>query len=163
MGPLRIIAAGLAAVALLASAAPAGVQVTTCREVGGGVWHYTFFACAPNIHANDLHIRLTAAEVQQGEIVVACSVPAVPGFSCSTTPNQASYVFPTIGPFDCVPEIPGDAGKFDIDIATADGVTIVEEIWTLDGNVVAAFMTLITCPPISVDTSTWGQVKTLYR
>jgi hypothetical protein len=162
MSPVRIVAAA-AAVVLLAVPAIAGLQVTTCREAGGGVWHYTFFACAPNIHANDLHVRLTAAEVQQGEAIVSCSVPVVPGFSCSTTPTQARYWFPLIGPFECVPVIPGDTGKFGIDVSSADGITIVEEIWTLDGSVAAAFMSVITCPPVPVESSTWGAVKSLYR
>jgi hypothetical protein len=156
------IATAAAVLVLLAVPATAGLQVTTCRDLGG-TWYYTFFACTPNVHANDLHVRLTTVEVQQGEKIVACTVPAAPGFGCTTTATEATYQFPLIGPFECVPAIPGDAGKFGIEIASPDGITIVEEIWTLDGAVAAAFVSVITCPPVPVESSTWGAVKSLYR
>ena len=152
-----------AAVMLVGAPALAGVQTTTCTDLGGGVWYYTFFACAPNVNANDLHINLLASEIGQGESVVGCSVPALPGYSCSFTPTGASYFFPTIGPFDCVPNLPGDVNKFDIEIMSADGISLVEEIWTLDGVPVAGFISVITCPPVAVEDNTWGQIKTLYR
>jgi hypothetical protein len=140
-----------------------GLQVTTCTDLGDGVWHYTFFACTPNIDANDLHVRLLDSEVLQGEAIVGCSVPALAGFGCSFTPTEASYSFPTVGPFACVPDLPGDVNKFGIDVLTPDGVSLVQEIWTLDGAVVAAFTTVIACPPVSVEDVTWGRVKALYR
>ena len=131
--------------ALLATTAVAnpGLQVTTCTDLGGGVWRYTFFACTPNIDANGLLVRLDASEIGQGESIVGCGVPALTGFSCSFTPTEAAYVFPTIGPFDCVPALPGDINKFVIDIASADGISLVEEIWTLDGVVLAGFVQAI--------------------
>ena len=156
----------LAALVVLV-AAPAmanpGLQVTTCRDLGDGVWRYSFFACAPNIDANDLHVRLLDSEVLEGEAIVGCAVPALAGFGCGFTPTEASYMFPAIGPFDCVPDLPGDVNKFVIDVATNDGVTLVEEIWTLDGQEVAGFTTVLACPPISVDGATWGRVKAMYR
>jgi hypothetical protein len=141
----------------------AGIQVTTCEEIEEGVMRYTFFACAPNIDANDLHIQLFVTEIGQGEEVVGCGVPNLPGFSCNSNATQASYFFPTIGPFDCVPDLPGDANKFVIDVATADGLTLVQEIWTLDGVQVAGFISVIACPPISVEEQSFGRVKALYR
>jgi len=152
-----------AAVILVAGPVLAGVQTTTCTDLGNGVWHYTFFACAPNVNANDLHIDLLGSEIGQGEVVIGCSAPPLAGYSCSFTPTGASYFFPTIGPFDCVPNLPGDINKFGIDIQTADGITLVTETWTLDGAVVAAFTSVISCPPVSVDDNTWGKVKALYR
>lgn len=157
------LAASALLVAAMASTALAGIQVTTCVDLGGGVWRYTFFACAPNIDANDLHVRLSNTEIMQGEEIVGCGVPALPGFSCAFTPTEASYFFPTIGPFDCVPAIPGDINKFVLDVATTDGMTIVEEIWTLDGVEVAGFLSVIACPPVSVEDESWGRVKALYR
>ena len=154
-----IVLAGL--VLLLASPVLAGVQVTTCQDLGGGVTRYTFFACAPNVDANDLHIRVHPSEV--GETIVGCSVPALPGMSCSFTASEASYFFPTIGSFDCVPDLPGDINKFVIDINAADGLTIVEEIWTLDGVEVAGFLSVISCPAIAVEDHSWGRVKALYE
>jgi hypothetical protein len=149
--------------AAVASPAFAGVQVTTCDEIEPGVLRYTFFACAPNIDANDLHIQLTAGEINQGEQIVGCGVPNLPGFSCNSNATSASYFFPTIGPFDCVPNLPGDINKFVIDIATGDGLTVVQEIWTLDGVQVAGFISVVACPPISVEDETWGRIKALYR
>ena len=140
-----------------------GLQVTTCEDLGGDVWRYTFFACTPNIDANDLHVRLLASEVSQGEAIIACDAPTIPGFSCSFTATEATYLFPTVGPFECVPDLPGDANKFVVDVLTTDGVSLVEEIWTLDGIVLAAFYAVIACPPISVEQETWGRVKALYR
>jgi hypothetical protein len=163
MKRLASIALSALMVVAVAGSAYAGVQVTTCDDLGNGVWRYTFFACAPNIDANDLHIRLTAGEIGQGEQIVACGVPALAGFSCDFNATEASYFFPTIGPFECVPNLPGDINKFVIEVATADGVTVVEEIWTLDGAEVAGFTTLIACPPISVEEQSWGRIKALYR
>ena len=140
-----------------------GLQVTTCENLGGDVWRYTFFACTPNVDANDLHVRLLDLEISQGEAIVACDAPALPGFSCNFTPTEATYLFPTVGPFECVPDLPGDANKFVVDVLTTDGVSLVEEIWTLDGSVVAGFNAVISCPPISVEPETWGRVKALYR
>lgn len=148
---------------LVASPALAGVQTTTCTDLGGGVWYYTFFACAPNVDANDLHINLLMSEQMQGEQVVGCYAPALPGFSCSFTATGASYFFPTIGPFDCVPNLPGDINKFGIEILSADGISLVEEIWTLDGVTVAGFISVITCPPVAVEDETWGRIKSIYR
>ncbi|MEZ5063507.1 MAG: hypothetical protein R3B81_02180 [bacterium] len=158
-----LFSAALAAAFAFAIPALAGVQVTTCQDLGGGVWRYTFFACAPNVDANDLHINLLGSEITSGESVVGCAVPALAGFSCSSTATGASYFFPQIGPFECVPALPGDANKFVIDIQTADGVSLVEEVWTLDGVTVAGFTSVIACPPVSVEGETWGRVKSLYR
>ena len=155
-----VIAVFVLAIPVLASA---GVQVTTCEDLGNGVYRYTFFACTPNVDANDLHIRLLPSEVSAGEAVVGCAVPALAGFSCNFIATEASYFFPAIGPFECVPALPGDANKFVIDIASADGVSLVDEIWTLDGVVVAGFTSVITCPPVPVEPETWGSVKALYR
>jgi hypothetical protein len=157
---VALVAAFVLAIPVLASA---GVQVTTCEDLGNGVYRYTFFACTPNVDANDLHIRLLPSEINAGESVVGCAVPAIAGFSCNFNATEASYFFPQIGPFECVPALPGDANKFVIDISTADGVSLVEEIWTLDGAVVAGFTSVITCPPVSVEPGTWGSVKALYR
>ena len=118
-----LFSAALAAAFAFAIPALAGVQVTTCQDLGGGVWRYTFFACAPNVDANDLHINLLGSEITSGEAVVGCAVPAIAGFSCSSTATGASYFFPQIGPFQCVPALPGDANKFVIDVQTADGVS----------------------------------------
>ena len=106
------LAASALLVAAMASTALAGIQVTTCVDLGDGVWRYTFFACAPNIDANDLHVRLTQAEIMQGEEVVGCGVPNLAGFSCNFTPTEASYFFPTIGPFDCVYVSPDTVHQF---------------------------------------------------
>ena len=62
-----------------------------------------------------------------------------------------------------MPDLPGDANKFMLQVATADGLTIVEEIWTLNGVEVAGFIGVIACPPLSVEEESWGRVKSLYR
>lgn len=163
MRHLATIAVSVLLAGVAASPALAGLHVTTCGDAGDGVFEYTFFACAPNINANGLEIRLTSAEQFQDEAIVACFVPPVTGFSGTSTPTKASYFFPSAGPFDCVPALPGDANKFVIQIATADGLTIVEEIWTLDGVEVAGSVGVIACPPLSVEEESWGRVKSLYR
>jgi hypothetical protein len=150
-------------VAFVGAPALAGVQVTTCEELTPGTWHYTFFACTPNVNADGLIIRLLPSEVGDGEVIVGCSVPAIAGFSCANVADEATFSFPEIGPFECVPDLPGDANKFALDIMSADGVTLVEEIWTLGGSVQAGFISVITCPPVSVEDSSWGSVKALYR
>jgi len=157
---LLVVLAALLAPLSTAAALDPGIQVTSCEDVGGGVWRYNFFACAPNINANDLHLVLGPTEIGQGEVVVGCGAPALPGFSCNFTPTEASWVFPTIGSFDCVPTAPDE---FTIDISSPDGLSLIEEIWTLDGAVMAGFVTVITCPTVSVEPDSWGRVKTLYR
>lgn len=155
---------GVAVTLLVApTLANAGLQVTTCEELGNDVWRYTFFACTPNLAANDLHVRLLSSEEAQGEAIVGCGAPDVAGFSCDFTASEATYLFPMIDPFQCVPDIPGDVNKFVVDILSLDGITLVEEIWTLNGQVVAGFTTVITCPPVSVEPESWGRVKALYR
>jgi len=162
---MKRVATIAASVSLMVVTGPAlaGLQVTTCEDLGDNTWRYTFFACAPNIDANDLHVRLMAAEIGQGEQIVGCAVPALAGFSCNFDATAASYFFPAIGPFECVPSLPGDANKFVIDVSTMDGVTLVDEIWTLDGVEVAGFVSVIACPPISVESQSWGRIKSLYR
>jgi len=143
--------------------ASAGLQVTTCENLGTGVWRYTFFACAPNIEADGLQIRLTPAEISQGEEIYGAYVPALPVFGSTSTATVASYSFPVITPFHCVPDVPGDSNKFAVEVATGDGLTVVEEIWTLGGVEKAGFISVFACPPVSVEEESWGRIKTLYR
>jgi hypothetical protein len=159
----RILALGLL-LAVIPLAAQAGVQTTTCRSGPlPGQMTYTFFACTPNVSADELRIALQPMEIGQGETIVGCSVPASSGMTCSFTPTVATFQFPAIGSFQCVPNIPGDSGKFSITIATADGMTIVDEQWFLMGVQTAGFIAAITCPSVSVEDTSWGRVKAIYR
>ena len=147
--------------AALAGATP-GVQVVDCEEMppGSGQWYYEFFVCSGNFSANDLHIELSQNDLDQGSAIVGCTVPDLPGFSCAFDATTASYFFPTVGPFNCVPGI-GDS-YLGITILTPDGFSVVNEIWTLDGNPVGIFGTSIACPPVPTSESTWGTVKSMY-
>jgi hypothetical protein len=49
------------------------------------------------------------------------------------------------------------------EIYITDGTTFVDEIWTMDGSPVGGFTTFISCPPVAIEASTWGKVKTLYE
>jgi hypothetical protein len=140
-----------------------GVQVVECYEdpVGSGDWHYTFFVCTGSFSANDFHLELTAAEIGEGTVIIGCDTPAgLPGYGCSHTATMASWTFPMFGAFDC---IPGVANEYlEISIHTIDESTIVTELFTVDGNIVAAYTTLVACPPVPVEPSTWGTIKSLY-
>jgi len=160
---MRILALGIL-LAVIPLAAQAGMQTTTCRPGPlPGQMTYTFFACTPNISADELRVALQPMEIAQGETIVGCSVPAASGMTCSFTPGVATFQFPVIGAFECVPNIPGDSGKFSITIATTDGMTIVDEEWYRLGVLKAGFISAITCPPISVEDTSWGRVKAIYR
>jgi hypothetical protein len=159
----RALAAGLL-MAVIPLAAQAGIQTTTCRPgPQPGQMVYTFFACTPNTHADELRVSLHAMEIAQGETIIGCSVPVGSGMTCSFTPMVATFLFPMIGPFECVPNLPGDSGKFSVTIASGDGVSLVDEQWFLGGTQVAGFISVITCPPISVEDTSWGRIKATYR
>lgn len=159
----RILALG-ALLAVTPLVADAGVQTTTCRMgPQPGQMTYTFFACTPNIHADQLDIGLHAMEIAQGETIVGCSVPAASGMTCSFTPTVATFHFPLVAPFQCVPDQPGDAGKFSITVATTDGMTVVDEQWFRAGVQGAGFISMITCPAIPVEDTSWGRIKATYR
>jgi hypothetical protein len=147
------------------ASARAGLQVTTCDSDALPAVYY-FFACTPNVEADELVIQLLPSEVIEGTQIVDAETPGVAGFS-STVPNTsiATFAFPQIGPFACVPDLPGDQNKFRIFITTADGLTLVTETWKHQGTIVASFISVITCPPgpISVDAESWGRMKALYR
>ena len=150
--------------ATLASANPTpGVQVVDCLEEPPDTdqWIYDYFVCTGAFDANDLHIILDDDEIAEGSIILGCSVPDLPGYSCEFDATSASYYFPTVGPFACVPGISGE--YLDIVIFTTDEFTRVIETWTLDGDVVGSFNTSITCPPVPVEESAWGAVKSMYR
>ncbi len=148
-------------VAALAGATP-GIQVVGCEEIppGSDQWFYEYFVCGGPFSANDLHIALSQEEIDQGSQIVGCSVPDMPGYTCAFDATTASYYFPTIGPFTC---IPGEDGMWlGITILTPDGFTIVTESWTLDGVPVGVYGTSITCPPVPTEKSTWGVIKSMY-
>lgn len=153
----------LVAMPVVAQTPTPGVQVVDCYEdpVGSGNWTYWFFVCAGEFSANDLHLTLTQAEIDEGTVVIGCSVPALPGFACEFDPVSASWTFPLVGSFECVPGVAGE--YLDIEIATGDGSTIVTETWTLDGAPVGTFTTLVACVPSSIETGAWGEIKTLFR
>jgi hypothetical protein len=160
---LAVMISFLVVPALATTTPTPGIQVVECGEdpPGSGTWWYLFFACVGDFQANDLHIALTPAEIAEGTVVVGCSVPVLPGFSCASAPGSVDYYFPLVGPWACVPGISGQ--YFDVWLNTPDGSTIVIETWTLDGDPIASFTTLIACPPTGTEASTWGQVKTLFR
>ncbi|MFH1279079.1 MAG: hypothetical protein ABIK65_11965 [Candidatus Eisenbacteria bacterium] len=141
-----------------------GVQVVDCFEdpVGSGNWTYWFYTCSGDFSANDLHLELTQAEIDEGTVIIGCSVPDLPGFVCDFNATSASWDFPLVGPFGCVPGVSGQ--YLDIVISTGDGSTIVTETWTLDGAPVGSFTTLVACPPpTSTETEAWGTIKALFR
>lgn len=160
---VAVLAAGFL-LAVMPSVALGGVQTTTCGPgPQPGQVSYTFFGCTPNIHADELRIVLNPMEITQGETIVGCTVPAIAGMSCSFTPTVATFLFPVIGPFQCVPATPGDIEKFGTTIATTDGTTLVDEQWFLNGAQVAGFVSVIACPSVSVEGETWGRIKSIYR
>jgi len=153
---------GVLFAATMASATPLpGIQVVACYEEPPGVWHYDYFTCTGDFEANDLHIQLHPDEIDEGTVIMGCSVPDEPGYTCSYTATQADYTFPTVGTYECVPGLSGQ--YLGISIQTDDEFTRVLEIWTLDGEVVGQFNTSITCPPVPVDESDWSSVKSMYR
>ena len=154
------ILAGLCMTAAFASADP-GIQVVACEEMSPDVWHYDFFTCTGDFEANDLHIQLTPEEIAEGTIIMGCSIPDLPGYSCEYTATEASWVFPILGTFECVPGVSGY--YLDIEIFTMDEFTRVYEIWTLNGDVIASFSTSISCPPVAVESSTWGNIKSMFE
>jgi hypothetical protein len=145
--------------------AQAGVQVTTCDSDGIPAIYY-FFACTPNVEADELQIQLLPSEVIEGTQIVDAETPNATGFS-SLVPNTTTAIFgfQGIGPFACVPDLPGDQNKFRIFLNTSDGLTLVTETWKHQGMVVASFVSVIACPPgpVSVEESSWGRMKSLYR
>jgi hypothetical protein len=168
-------------VALLVShgSASAGVQVTTCSAdvdtsglelppiEEGGAMFMTFFACPPNVTADELVIELYESGTFS---LAACAVPpSLEGSDCSHPGAESvSFTFEPVGPFECVPNLPGDANKSSVLLLGPGADTaqpIVREIWKNNGNVVANFITILACPdgPISVDQTSWGRVKSMYR
>ena len=147
--------------ATLVGATP-GVQVVTCEEVppGSGQWYYEFYVCSGDFLANDLHLELVQEEIDQGTVIIDCTVPNLTGYSCASDATSVSYFFPTIDPFSCVPGI-ADV-YLGVTILTPDGFTVVTETWTLDGVPVGIFGTSIACPPVPTSESTWGTVKSMY-
>jgi len=145
------------------AAADPGVQVVQCHEdpPGSDNWHYSFFVCTGTFNANDFHLQLTTGEIAEGTEILGCDIPALPGYGCSYTPSVASWTFPTVGSFEC---IPGIADMYlSISIHTPDESTVVTELFTLNGNIVGAFTSLVSCPPVAVEPSTWGMIKSLYE
>ena len=156
--------AGLLLAATVASANPLpGIQVVNCIEEppGTDIWVYDYFTCTGDFSANDLHIVLDPDEIAEGTIIMDCSVPNLPGYSCTFDATSATYYFPLKGPFSCVPGVSGQ--YLDIVIYTTDEFTRVLEQWTLDGAIIASFNTSITCPPVPTEDSAWGAVKSMYR
>jgi len=167
MNKLLSILAIMALVAFVAgpSAAPItpGLQVVDCVEEppGSGIWVYSFFVCTGVFDANGLQIGLDPAEVTEGTVIRGCGIPSLPGYSCSFTSDLASWDVPEVGPFTCVPGMIDE--YLEITIATADGISIVSEVWTMNSTPVGTFTTLIACSPTSTETSAWGSIKTLFR
>ena len=152
--------------AILALAAPAaanrGVQVIDCLEdpPDSDIWHYQYFSCTGDFSADGLTITLTPGEIDEGSVVMGCSVPDLPGYDCGYDAESAWYVFPEVGAFDCVPGVPGE--YLGITIFTPDEFTTVYEVWTLAGEPTGSFVTLVTCPVTPVRESAWGTLKSLY-
>jgi hypothetical protein len=145
--------------------AQGGIQVTTCDSDGSPDVYY-FFACTPNVQANQLVIELLPSEVTGGTRIVGAQTPSLPGYTANA-PNTSTavFTFPAIDPFDCVPDLPGDLNKFRISLTGNDELTIVTETWKQQGVPVAMFMSVIACPPgpVSVEETSWGRMKSLYR
>ncbi|MFH1681270.1 MAG: hypothetical protein ABIH26_11595 [Candidatus Eisenbacteria bacterium] len=151
----------VAFIALPALARDPGIQVVDCIEDPPGIWTYFFFACTGEFYANGLEIGLTGPEWDEPTVVLGCSVPDLPGYSCASDATMAHYFFPSAGNYTCVPGVVGQ--YFDIVLSTADGVTIVYETWTLYGVPEDSFFSVIACPPMGTESSTWGHLKTLFR
>jgi hypothetical protein len=145
--------------------AQAGIQVTVC-ETDGSTDVYYFFACTPNVPANELVIQLYPSEVTGGTQIAGAQTPSLSGYTASA-PNTSTavFAFPTIGPFDCVPNLPGDLNKFRLSLTGNDQMTVVTETWKNQGVPVAMFLSVIACPPgpVSVEETSWGRMKSLYR
>ncbi|MGH2570892.1 MAG: hypothetical protein ACRDGR_06685 [bacterium] len=160
---LRLIcAAAVAAIPSIWANAHAGIQVTTCDRDGTPDVYY-FFACTPNVQANELVIQLYN---EPGTQIVNAATPNVSGFT-ALVPNTstAAFGFPAIGPFVCIPDLPGDQNKFRIHLTGNDEMTMVTETWKNQGVLVAYFISVIACPPgpLSMEESSWGRMKSLYR
>lgn len=147
------------------STAQAGIQVTTCDSDGSPDVYY-FFACTPNVQANELVIQLLPSEVTSGTQIVGAETPNLAGYT-ALAPNTSTavFAFPSIGPFVCVPDLPGDLNKFRIFLTGNDEMTVVTETWKNQGVPVAMFLSVIACPPgpVSVEETSWGRMKSLYR
>lgn len=61
-----------------------GLQVVDCVEdpPGSGNWSYLFFVCTGDFEANDLHVDLVPAEISEGTVVLCCTVPDLPDYTC---------------------------------------------------------------------------------
>ncbi len=148
-----------------AALATPGLQVVDCMESqpGSHIWTFTFFACLGDFSANDLHIEM----VDEGGVplpgveVMSCTVPDLPGYSCSVDDDTTvSYFFPTVGPYSCVP---GLADQYlTVTMYTEYEPTMARETWTMDGVPIASFNTSFVCVPVATGSSSWGTVKSLY-
>jgi hypothetical protein len=161
---LRLICAiAAAAVTGLWVNAEAGIQVTICDTEASPDGYY-FFACTPNVEATELVIQLYN---EPGTQIVNAVAPNTPGVNALVQdPSTAVFGFPAIGPFDCVPSLPGDQNKFRIFLTGVDDdMTVVTETWKNQGVPVAMFISVIACPPgpVSVEETSWGRMKSLYR
>ena len=142
-------------------ASDAGLQVTGCREdpSGSGDLIYRFFVCPAGQSTDEVRLELMQPEIDQGTEFTNRVVPAIQGYGSTMTAEMVSFTFPLLNGFQCVPGLPGVF--FEVSLSSADGFTLVNELWLRNGNVVAGFSAIIACPPVSVEETSWGQVKSL--
>lgn len=142
--------------------ADASTKVTTCDGEPPLPVTYYIFACSPGYPTDGLTLSIVGTEAVDTSIVLA-TVPEGP-YSVTFNALAATFVFPELPAFECVPAIQGDRNKFTMTLNSPDGETMVLETWTRRGVPIAAFLSAIVCPPlVGIEETTWGQIRSLYK
>jgi hypothetical protein len=143
--------------------AEGSIKTTECTDVGGAVEH-TLFVCSPGIASDSLSIRLRDEEIAAGVEFVSVTAPV--GIVATFTPVEIGLAFPLLPPLECIPVGPGGvANRIRIRLASPDSSAAVIETWRREGVAIAALSSHLECPPgtTSVEETSWGRIRSLYR